>query len=93
MAAESALIKDSESAKAKGRVRQKDGTETWEATLKIRLLPGGGPDGDPNRTFRGDEVEQRARLLTKPEPQYTEEARKNQISGTVPASRLSSADR
>jgi|SRR5687767_2575046 len=44
---------------------------------------GGGPDGDPNRTFRGDEVEQRARLLTKPEPQYTEEARKNQISGTV----------
>ena len=44
---------------------------------------GGGPDGDPNRTFRGDEVEQRARLLTKPEPQYTEEARRNQISGTV----------
>ena len=44
---------------------------------------GGGPNGDPNRTFRVNEVEQRARLLTKPEPHYTEEARKNQIIGTV----------
>ena len=44
---------------------------------------GGGPDGDPDRTFTGPEVEQRARLLSKPEPQYTEEARRNQITGTV----------
>ena len=36
-------------------------------------LPGGGGGG----------VDQRARLLVKPEPQYTEEARLNQISGTV----------
>jgi protein TonB len=28
-------------------------------------------------------VEQKAKLLSKPEPQYTEEARRNQISGTV----------
>lgn len=28
-------------------------------------------------------VEQKARLLSKPEPQYTEEARRNQVSGTV----------
>jgi periplasmic protein TonB len=43
-----------------------------------------GPGGDPdNRTFKGTEVDQRARLLSKPEPQYTEEARRNQISGTV----------
>ena len=35
------------------------------------------------RIFRGNEVEQRARLLLKPEPQYTEEARRNQITGTV----------
>lgn len=43
--------------------------------------PGGG---DPDKhTFRGSEVDQRARLLSKPEPQYTEEARRNQISGTV----------
>ena len=43
--------------------------------------PGGG---DPDkRTFTGSEVDQRARLLSKPEPQYTEEARRNQVSGTV----------
>jgi TonB family protein len=44
--------------------------------------PGGGSDR-PDGTFRGSEVEQRARLLYKPEPQYTEEARRNQITGTV----------
>jgi TonB family protein len=44
---------------------------------------GRGEGDDANRIFRGREVEQRARLLTKPEPQYTEEARRNQISGTV----------
>jgi TonB family protein len=43
---------------------------------------GGAPDGS-GRTFTGREVEQRARLLFKPEPQYTEEARKNQVTGTV----------
>ena len=43
--------------------------------------PGGGDGGD--RTYRGNEVEQKARLLSKPEPQYTEEARRNQVSGTV----------
>ncbi|HEU4875942.1 MAG TPA: energy transducer TonB [Pyrinomonadaceae bacterium] len=35
------------------------------------------------RLYSGNEVEQRARLLFKPEPQYTEEARRNQITGTV----------
>ena len=33
--------------------------------------------------FKLSEVEQRARLLSKPEPQYTEEARRNQVTGTV----------
>ena len=42
----------------------------------------GGPPGDVG-TFKGSEVEQRARLLLKPEPQYTEEARRNQVTGTV----------
>ena len=37
-------------------------------------------DGNP---YRAAEVEQKARLLSKPEPQYTEEARLNQVSGTV----------
>ena len=48
---------------------------------------GSGADGDSvsseQQTFRGGEVERRARLLFKPEPQYTEEARRNQITGTV----------
>jgi len=36
-----------------------------------------------DRILQGRDVEQRARLLSKPEPQYTEEARRNQITGTV----------
>lgn len=44
---------------------------------------GGGPLNGSDATFTGREVEQRARLLSKPEPQYTEEARRNQITGTV----------
>ncbi|HEV2915457.1 MAG TPA: hypothetical protein VGX92_19410, partial [Pyrinomonadaceae bacterium] len=44
---------------------------------------GGGGGGDYNRTFSPREVTQKARILSRPEPQYTEEARRNQISGTV----------
>ncbi len=44
---------------------------------------GGGPDGSPDHPFRGSQVDQRARLLLKPEPQYTEEARKSNTSGRV----------
>lgn len=45
---------------------------------------GGGPDGnESDRPLRGAEVEKRARLLSKPEPHYTEEARRNQVTGTV----------
>lgn len=43
----------------------------------------GSSGDDEGRTFSGSEVEQRARLLLKPEPQYTEEARRNQVTGTV----------
>lgn len=46
--------------------------------------PGGGGGGtDYNRIFSGKDVNSKARVLSKPEPQYTEEARKNQITGTV----------
>src|SRR5712691_7104924 len=46
--------------------------------------PGGGGGGtDYSKTFRPSEVSQKARILEKPEPQYTEEARKNQVTGTV----------
>jgi TonB family protein len=44
---------------------------------------GGGGGGDYNRIFSGKDVTSKARVLSKPEPQYTEEARKNQIVGTV----------
>ncbi|MGH9875145.1 MAG: TonB family protein [Pyrinomonadaceae bacterium] len=40
--------------------------------------PGGG--GGP---FSPKDVTTKARVLSKPEPQYTEEARKNQVTGTV----------
>lgn len=38
---------------------------------------------DYGKIYSAAEVDQRVRLLTKPAPQYTEEARKNQVSGTV----------
>ncbi len=46
----------------------------------------GGGNDDSNserRIFPVREVDQRARLLQKPEPPYTEEARRNGITGTV----------
>jgi TonB family protein len=46
--------------------------------------PGGGGGGtDYGRIFSGKDVTSKARILEKPEPQYTEAARKNQITGTV----------
>ena len=46
--------------------------------------PGGGGGGtDYARIFSGKEVNSKARVLDKPEPTYTESARKNQITGTV----------
>jgi TonB family protein len=44
---------------------------------------GGGGAPDYNRIFSGKDVTQKAKVLSKPEPQYTEDARKNQITGTV----------
>ena len=38
---------------------------------------------DPNRVMSPKEVTVKARIISKPEPTYTEEARKNQTSGTV----------
>lgn len=44
---------------------------------------GGAPAGGGAFVVRIYDVDQRARLLSKPEPQYTEEARRNQVTGTV----------
>lgn len=43
---------------------------------------GGNPD-DPDRVYPQPQVTERARVLAKPEPQYTEDARRNQITGSV----------
>ena len=46
----------------------------------------GGADGnypDSRHVYRLPEVTQRARVISKPEPQYTEAARKNQVTGSV----------
>lgn len=44
---------------------------------------GGGGDTDYNKVFKPNEVTSKARILSKPSPEYTEEARKNQVTGTV----------
>ena len=47
---------------------------------------GGGSGNDPygpEPIFPNSQVGQRARVIAKPEPQYTDEARRNQIMGTV----------
>ncbi|HEX8633997.1 MAG TPA: energy transducer TonB [Pyrinomonadaceae bacterium] len=49
-------------------------------------LGGGGPGGggvDYGRTFKVNEVTRKAQIVAKPEPLYTEEARRNQVTGTV----------
>ena len=57
-------------------------SETPLQSPESTTVPRGG-DGEPNRIYSGKEVTQKARILSKPEPQYAEEARKNQVTGTV----------
>jgi TonB family protein len=44
---------------------------------------GNSPNGNPNQVYPPSQVSERARVLSKPEPQYTEEARRSGITGTV----------
>lgn len=63
-----------------------DNGNTGGGPKQIGCCGSGGSraDGDPSGSpLSGSQVEQRARLLFKPEPQYTEEARKNGTTGTV----------
>ena len=53
---------------------------------------GGGPAAGGSGIMRTSEVDQRVRVLSKPEPQYTEEARRNQIIGTVVLRTVFSSD-
>jgi TonB family protein len=43
----------------------------------------GSDTEDPDHIYPPQQVTERARVITKPEPQYTEEARRNSISGSV----------
>jgi TonB family protein len=47
---------------------------------------------DYNRTFSGRETTVKARILSKPEPQYTENARKYGVTGTIVARAIFSKD-
>jgi TonB family protein len=53
---------------------------------------GDNPGDNPSRIFRGPELTTHARVLLKPEPQYTEEARKGGVTGTVILSVVFSRD-
>ena len=59
------------------------GDAAYISGLPLGCSGGGRKGSGGERTFKPSEVEQRARILSKPEPQYTEEARKSQLSGTV----------
>ena len=45
--------------------------------------PAASPTTNYSKVFTGSEVDQKAKILSKPEPSYTEEGRKNQIAGRV----------
>jgi TonB family protein len=52
----------------------------------------GGQDVNGNRIFTGREVTQKARVVSKPEPTYTESARKYGVTGTVVLRAVFSSD-
>ncbi|HEY0728949.1 MAG TPA: energy transducer TonB [Pyrinomonadaceae bacterium] len=49
----------------------------------IEVLEGGMTTGATQTIFLGREVDTKARLLSKPEPSYTDKAKSNQVVGTV----------
>jgi len=60
-----------------------EGGNTGCGKRQIGCCGSGSDSASDGRPLKGNEVDQRARLLAKPEPHYTEDARRNQISGTV----------
>ena len=82
----SELLESAESAKKYMTLNSKlSKSKREEWTLRADSLHGfadlAGTDG--LRLYSGKEVTTKARVLSKPEPVYTEDARKNQITGTV----------
>jgi TonB family protein len=57
---------------------------TWEQQLEsLRVHAHTSKPGEKNLVFSGREVTTKARVISKPEPIYTEEARANGVTGTV----------
>lgn len=69
--------------------------ETWNdqlEALRFYVLTQSKKDSDPNLPMDSDEVTTRVQVLSKPEPTYTEEARQNQVVGTVVLRAVFAAD-
>ena len=60
-----------------------DPLEAKPATSRQVATPTASPSVDYSRIFSGRDVDQQVRVLSKPDPVYTAEARRNQITGTV----------
>ena len=54
-----------------------------EKAVAVLDGPGTPLEVEGERIYKGKEVDKKLRLLTKPEPQYTDEAREKNVSGTV----------
>ena len=70
---------------AVGRATEQGAKTKFYSSIKLGKEPDGieVPEHTGEWIYTGREVDVKARLLAKPEPNYTEEARKNHIAGTV----------
>lgn len=70
---------------ATGPVAQRRAMMEFFSSIKLGKEPNGieVSESAGQKIYTGREVDVKARLLTKPEPSYTADARKNEISGTV----------
>jgi protein TonB len=68
-----------------GPVAQRHAMVEFFSSIKLGKEPNGidVSESAGDKIYTGREVDVKARLLTKPEPRYTADARKNEISGTV----------
>ena len=70
---------------ATGPAAQRRAMMEFFSSIKLSKEPNGieVSESAGQKIYTGREVDVKARLLTKPEPSYTADARKNEISGTV----------
>lgn len=66
-----------------GRKRNMGGGDGKDGSRGDGGSSGNNPDDDPARIYKAPEVNSRPRVISKPEPHYTEAARKNGTTGTV----------